>query len=137
MYTADYPRPALLLDKCLILLDNQSELIGCPLALEKSIALSPPQESSWRMFKRIVDQLEKTPTSLPTEHRNLSQVEAKKNIQICGHEGRSVLFCRECHKHGYFEITHTSECRTGQALSVTPRIVEEPSWKLSKNTQTR
>ncbi len=43
----------------------------------------------------------------------------KKNIQICGHEGRTVLWCKECHGKvcEYDTTKHKPSCLTGSALA--------------------
>lgn len=50
--------------------------------------------------------------------RNIAASEPKRNIRICGHEDRTVLFCEECRTKGYEydEMKHAPLCRTGAEI---------------------
>jgi hypothetical protein len=54
----------------------------------------------------------------PAIQANLTSDTPKKNIRVCGHEDRTVLFCNECHGRGYEydAMKHTPACETGHAL---------------------
>jgi hypothetical protein len=64
----------------------------------------------------------RTPIAGPKIFANLAANQPKRNIRVCcGPEGRTVLFCEECHGRGYEydEMKHREGCcHTAEALAI-------------------